>query len=242
MIAFFRTIRKNLVDDNKPLKYLRYAFGEIILVVIGILIALQINNWNEKRKQNNERILYQKSLHDDRVLDTLMIIEGNASYQKQLASIDSIFSRLYGKDGTIDTLKIIVQNEYRPGLTSIRNLNSSTFNAMESSGKLDLFKTDLKTAILKHYLMQKSALQLLNITVNANLEQTLDFGKKYPFQLGGDNYMSRIAWTDINERDFVIGFNRVIGYHLHALQLNLKTCHELLNGTRELIRVLNVNR
>ena len=50
MIPFFRKIRKKLADDNKPLKYLRYAIGEIVLVVIGILIALQINNWNESRK------------------------------------------------------------------------------------------------------------------------------------------------------------------------------------------------
>ncbi|MGB5269500.1 MAG: DUF6090 family protein, partial [Eudoraea sp.] len=50
MIKFFRKIRQRLVSENKFSKYLIYAFGEIILVVIGILIALQINNWNEERK------------------------------------------------------------------------------------------------------------------------------------------------------------------------------------------------
>ncbi len=49
MINFFRKTRKKLADDNKPFKYMRYAIGEIVLVVIGILIALQINNWNEDR-------------------------------------------------------------------------------------------------------------------------------------------------------------------------------------------------
>ena len=48
MINFFRKTRKKLADDNKPLKYMRYAFGEIILVVLGILIALQIKNYNNK--------------------------------------------------------------------------------------------------------------------------------------------------------------------------------------------------
>ena len=52
MIPFFRKIRKKMADDNKPLKYMRYAVGEIILVVIGILIALQVNNWNEDRKKS----------------------------------------------------------------------------------------------------------------------------------------------------------------------------------------------
>lgn len=50
MIKFFRKIRQNLLMENKNWKYLKYAFGEIILVVIGILIALQINNWNDERK------------------------------------------------------------------------------------------------------------------------------------------------------------------------------------------------
>ena len=54
MIPFFRKIRKKMADDNRPLKYARYAIGEIVLVVIGILIALQVNNWNEQRKIHNE--------------------------------------------------------------------------------------------------------------------------------------------------------------------------------------------
>jgi hypothetical protein len=50
MINFFRKTRKKMADDNRPLKYMRYAIGEIALVVIGILIAVQINTWNEERK------------------------------------------------------------------------------------------------------------------------------------------------------------------------------------------------
>tara|TARA_R110002072_G_scaffold22615_1_gene79210 strand:+ start:27280 stop:27999 length:720 start_codon:yes stop_codon:yes gene_type:complete len=52
MIKFFRRIRQSLISENKFSKYILYAIGEIILVVIGILIALQINNWNEVRKGN----------------------------------------------------------------------------------------------------------------------------------------------------------------------------------------------
>jgi len=65
MINFFRKIRKRLADDNKPLKYLRYAIGEIVLVVIGILIALQINNWNEDRKEQNKTNAYLVMLSDE---------------------------------------------------------------------------------------------------------------------------------------------------------------------------------
>jgi len=69
MIPFFRKIRKTLADDNKPIKYMRYAIGEIVLVVIGILIALSINNWNEKQKLKTEEIEilqnFQKSFKND---------------------------------------------------------------------------------------------------------------------------------------------------------------------------------
>jgi len=56
MIKFFRKIRQKMLTENKFNKYLIYAVGEIILVVIGILIALQINNWNEKHKEGSEEL------------------------------------------------------------------------------------------------------------------------------------------------------------------------------------------
>ncbi|MDJ0644547.1 MAG: DUF6090 family protein [Flavobacteriaceae bacterium] len=59
MLKFFRRIRRTLLSENKFSKYLVYAIGEIVLVVIGILIALQINNWNENRKEaESERKLF----------------------------------------------------------------------------------------------------------------------------------------------------------------------------------------
>ena len=65
MIKFFRKIRYDLMEKNKTGKYFKYAIGEIVLVVIGILIALQINNWNEKRKDRiNESVLYSRIVTD----------------------------------------------------------------------------------------------------------------------------------------------------------------------------------
>ena len=62
MIKFFRKIRQRLLTENKFSKYLIYSIGEIVLVVIGILLALQVNNWNEGKKDNAESIKILKKL------------------------------------------------------------------------------------------------------------------------------------------------------------------------------------
>ncbi|WP_157473433.1 DUF6090 family protein [Eudoraea adriatica] len=83
MINFFRRIRKKLADDNKPLKYMKYAIGEILLVVIGILIALQVNNWNEDRKSKVVEIELLKTIRTD--LDRTLIDLKN-DYESHLES------------------------------------------------------------------------------------------------------------------------------------------------------------
>ena len=80
MINFFRRIRKQLADDNKPLKYMRYAIGEIALVVIGILIALSINNWNEGRKS---RKIELKILQELYVVLKGGVLLGELEFQKK---------------------------------------------------------------------------------------------------------------------------------------------------------------
>jgi len=65
MIKLFRKIRQNLLSEGKTGKYFKYAIGEIVLVVIGILIALNINNWNEKQKEEKSEILILKTLQKD---------------------------------------------------------------------------------------------------------------------------------------------------------------------------------
>ena len=75
MIKYFRKIRQELLSDSKFRKYLIYAIGEIFLVVIGILIALQINNWNENRKVNNLKEQVFKQIYIDVVNDSINLSE-----------------------------------------------------------------------------------------------------------------------------------------------------------------------
>jgi len=79
--AGFQKARKKMADDNKPIKYLRYAIGEILLVVVGILIALQINNWSETEKNKLIEYNYLKEMLEDfeknnqKSQETILLIE-----------------------------------------------------------------------------------------------------------------------------------------------------------------------
>lgn len=75
MLKLFRKIRQKLLSENKFNKYLLYAIGEIILVVIGILIALNINNWNDEKKERNLEVKILKEIHSNLEHDLLEIQE-----------------------------------------------------------------------------------------------------------------------------------------------------------------------
>lgn len=76
MVNIFRKIRRPFAMENKPTKYLRYAIGEILLIVVGIFIAVQLNNWNENRKLKIKELKILNELHVD-LIQNLNDIESN---------------------------------------------------------------------------------------------------------------------------------------------------------------------
>lgn len=84
MLKIFRNIRRNLIARNRFTSYMLYAIGEIILVVIGILIALQVNNWNENRKTLKKEQQYLERLHENLEKDSNMYALNIDFYKKVL--------------------------------------------------------------------------------------------------------------------------------------------------------------
>jgi len=141
MIPFFRKIRKKMTDDDKPLKYFRYAIGEIILVVIGILIALQVNNWNESRIEEKRVKEYAKSLIEDFENDIKMLKVSLSQAKQSYEAIDSLkqytsvtkVTELSNSDLFILSTDML----YRPF-----KWNRSTFEELKSSGSLRYIDND----------------------------------------------------------------------------------------------------
>ena len=96
MLPFFRKIRFRLAQDNKFLQYSRYAVGEIVLVVIGILIALYINNWNEERIKRQKEVVYLTEIKKNLVKDTIQInnvLSFNKSKSKAIIETFKVFEK-----------------------------------------------------------------------------------------------------------------------------------------------------
>jgi len=134
MIPFFRRIRKKMADDNKPLKYARYAIGEIVLVVIGILIALYINNWNEDRIQANELEGLKKGIANA-ISSDIKYLNLIKSGRKDIGEkADSIFNNYINSQNSALTFGdyAYISN----GFTEIKNTiyyqpNTSSFEALK---------------------------------------------------------------------------------------------------------------
>ena len=99
MLKFFRRVRKNLLSENKTSKYTVYAIGEIFLVVVGILIALQINNWNEVKKEQALTNKYLSGFVSDLEKDRTQLDNLIAVRKKQSVNVKAL-------------LKMIESNEY----------------------------------------------------------------------------------------------------------------------------------
>lgn len=150
MIPFFRKIRKKMADDNKPIKYLRYAIGEIVLVMIGILLALQVNNWNQNRIKLNESIIHLKSLKSDLEVDTIYFNQQKREAQKQVDNYRIFFKKSYETQNNIEEATELIDLAYP--LTNYLQVQNSTFLEMVNAGKLnDLANEELKSSIVALY-------------------------------------------------------------------------------------------
>ncbi len=148
MIKFFRKIRQKLLTENKFSKYLMYAIGEIILVVIGILIALQINNLNEANKTRAKEVSYLKNIKSDLKLTNSEIDEYISTRAQRAVAASNVIEHYNGKPvadwnefnkHTIDVYTW--QRFYQTDNTYQELMNSGNFAIISN----DLIKNELLT-------------------------------------------------------------------------------------------------
>ncbi len=193
MINFFRKKRNQLTQESKLLKYVRYAIGEIMLVVIGILIALQVNNWNENRIIENIKSQALLNLKDDILYDIRVLKNLDSLYNVWHLQAGKIYSKLINR--SMDRINSI--DEFIIGRGSMNHLTvkTTTFDEMVNTGllykindpqisqsineyyefaKLETEKVNLDNQEFYRYILNQSGYEYINIASrvynNVNLE------------------------------------------------------------------------
>ena len=189
MIKFFNKIRKSTLEQNKLGKYLKYAIGEIILVMIGILLALQVNTWNNNRELKKEELKVMKSLHQE--------------FSQNLERFDTVYNvQLKRKKAIEYVMSGELQNLPTDSLvTLLETINMSwtfdpfqgIYNSVIGSGKIELISNEsLKTKL--------ATIQDLIKDYQEEEHQTREFSKQllYPFEL-----KTPLKSYNFNENDIV---------------------------------------
>lgn len=206
MVRLFRVIRQRLLTENRASKYFLYALGEILLVVIGILIALQVNNWNEDRKKNNLKASYKISLINDLELDTLTLgkmIEQNA---EALDELGRQRQRMLGPQTPMDTLIKILRKEFDPELNTRFQYHRNTLNTLIASGNIDLFSRELNDGLMALNSMQDLERENARYYREIYSSKITRFSDDFPVSGHQNSSIVNFIWTDIDQRKLASGF------------------------------------
>ena len=139
MLTFFRRVRKGLLQGGSTSKYLLYAIGEIALVVIGILLALQINNWNQDQKNRKEEAYYLKELSLDFLTNRNVLEDGEQGIKLVLGNIANTL--LYMNRPIPDSINTysLIRGYYGLSVPELE-FAEGALNELLSTGKLSLIR------------------------------------------------------------------------------------------------------
>ena len=181
MIKFFRNIRRQLMEKGSSAKYFKYAIGEILLVVIGILIAVSINNWNSERIDEHKELELLAQLRDD-LNGALNDINNNMEVHEQsMISSKIILDHMDSKVPYHDSLGVHLSYAF---MWTKLGLNRGTYETIKSHG-LELIKNgDLRRSIVR---MFESSAEFRN-----QMEQRLFTYSENLIQTRGANYFLEI--------------------------------------------------
>ena len=179
MIKFFRNLRRITITESKFGKYLVYAIGEIVLVVIGILIALQINNWNDKKKSAEaEQLLLSALLQEFQ--DNLHILDSTILINEQIYTISNKIGDYTGPDLTNASekeLSLMMVGAFKYEARFVPNLG--TMNELTNSGKLSLIADPELRKALSEWVSQLELVHRQESYVVERRDNSQDFFIKY---------------------------------------------------------------
>ena len=242
MIPFFRKIRYRLAKDNQFLKYSRYAIGEIVLVVIGILIALAINNWNEEGNDNINKKLFKQALLEDLQKDTTHINQNIKIAEHHIKVYGDRIIKFEKPDVTLDTIIKLYTMSSIPQM-GIMPPNKTTFESLMSTGNIKVFTEGEIRELMTFYDNIKLKYALIRYRYDYSFEKTQELSDKFGF-LWKNEKNSPVYKTlikEMNEGEFVRMYDLALNRYVQASRFAKVNSEKLLTQTNELIETLSLD-
>lgn len=175
MNSIFKKLRKRLLEKNKAKRYLTYAVGEIFLVVIGILIALQVNNHNELRKKRKLELKYITNLRSDLLAEKSDLEKIISRRESKTASAEKMVSYHVKKE--VDTLMNYYTNFANVLYWEVHHPNDKTFQELVNSGNLSIINNrEIKGNLLE---IENNYNQIHELREHMKEDYELFFYKEY---------------------------------------------------------------
>lgn len=202
MLKFFRKIRQKLINEGNLKRYLIYAVGEVLLVMIGILLALQVNNWNESRKEKQFEINLLVELRDN-LLEDIVQNENQIILQNTgINHIEKLIDHLDSKFPFSDTLNFVTVTYFE-----IFNVNRAAYETLKNGGVEKLSSIQLKKKLSNYYdnyaIGRAKIVELSNNSQYMALEN-ISWEKRKTYQ--GDQDYEKFIFSIASENRFYINY------------------------------------
>lgn len=267
MIKFFRKFRKKMITENKFSKYLLYAVGEIVLVVIGILIALQVNNWNQDRIAKKDADIFHERLKQDLLNEKIILQERISYYSKVQQHAKNVVNTLSKQPYSLDS-QFLIDAYQASQQWMYRNLRD-TYDELISTGNIKLIvnknlrkriglyydETDVYINIwYKETNYRELARSNIPFDVQEKIQDACEIWTEVDQEIGGnaiiDDCQPNLTEEDIarsitllNQNNLLQNNTFLIAANRQITDLNQKIglYKRKLNGNKELLNLLDEN-
>ncbi len=241
MPKLFRSQRNDSLPEVRKGRYFLYFLGELLLLVSGILIALQVNNWNESRKAEQQRISLTESIIFDLNRDLTNLNAAIEIFSGEIGAIEQMEARLTDSRATPDTLIQIARFENDPSMPAFVSYSTGTYESMMATGSVELIDRDLFDKLQQLY--QLHDVELYYRTGNYDISKDLLAGylAMFPIEMGvirsGPIYDA--IWRSVDPIELAKQFNAITTMKFFMLNSSLHMYREIAKATEEAIEVFS---
>lgn len=237
MKTFFKNLQNLSSKKVSFKKYLLYALGEMLLIVLSLLLALYLNQLKKDYNDKEQRLSYYKMMIQDYQSDLNQLKIAEKSFQKELNLITNYSQRLNNSKASTDTLIQIVRHEYNPNIPPFVRFTSTTIETIKQTGRFNLIDNQIIQQINALETLQDEQKLYQNITLESQSRLLEQYLSNYPLPKGEINKgaLYESLWLEVDNRQLLLDFNALITITRSALNNALYYYKKIEIDTQKII-------